>query len=63
MITTLPMYVISIDNTLTGKSSMFATNSLAEAQDLAEKRIRRLKHSNIVIKSSRDGEVISYYEN
>lgn len=63
MITTLPMYVISIDNTMTGKSSMFATNSLAEAEQLAEKQIRRLKNSNIVIKDSRDGTVISYYEN
>lgn len=62
MITTLPKYVISIDNTMTGRSTMFATNSLAEAQGLAEKHIRRLKHSNIVIKDSRNGEVISYYE-
>lgn len=37
MITTLPMYVISIDNTMTGRSTMFATNSLDAAVQLADK--------------------------
>lgn len=62
MATPLPLYTVTVDDTLNGKTHNFGSDDFIDAERHALKMVKRLASANAVVKRTSDDKVLSYFE-